>query len=76
MSHRYHDIASEMTSNIKEEKNNKNELLKLKKDYEKAYLRLSRKYQKKELRQKVLQSLLGKGYKMNDVLNVFERKMK
>ena len=71
-----HDIASEMTSNIKEEKNNKNELLKLEKDYEKSYLRLSRKYQKKELRQKVLQSLLGKGYKMNDVLNVLERKMK
>ena len=71
-----HDIASEMTSNIKEEKNNKSELLKLEKDYEKAYLRLSRKYQKKELRQKVLQSLLGKGYRMNDVLNILERKMK
>ena len=70
------EVASEMVSLIKEEKNSKAELTKLEKDYEKVYLRLSRKYQKKELRQKVMQSLLGKGYRMNDVLNVFERKMK
>ncbi len=68
------EIASEMVALIPEEKNNKNELQKLEKDYEKVYIRLSRKYEKKELRQKILQSLLQKGYRMNDVLKVLERK--
>ena len=71
-----HEIASEMVSHIQEEKNNKSEIAKLEKDYEKAYIRLARKYQKKELRQKIMQSLLQKGYRMNDVINVLERKMK
>ena len=42
--------------------------------YEEYLEGLSKKYSKKELRQKVLQSLLQKGYKMNDVLKVIERK--
>ena len=67
------EIANEMVTLIPEEKNNKHELQKLEKDYEKVYLRLSRKYEKKELRQKILQSLLQKGYRMNDVLKVLER---
>ena len=67
------DIASEMTSLIKEDKNNKEELNKLKKDYEKVYMRLSRKYDKKELRQRVLSSLVSKGYKMNDVINLLSK---
>ena len=65
-----------MINTIKEPLNNKEELKKLEKDYEKAYIRLSRKYQKKELKQKIMQSLLQKGYKMNDVISVLERKMK
>ena len=70
------DIASEMVALIKEPVNNKEELKKLEKDYEKAYLRLSNKYQKKELKQKIMQALLSKGYRMNDVIRVLERKMK
>ena len=70
------DIALEMTNTLKEPLNNKEELKKLEKDCEKAYIRLSRKYQKKELKQKIMQSLLQKGYKMNDVISVLERKTK
>ena len=68
------DLASEMVGSFKNEVNPKEEYKKLEKDYEKALTRLSRKYQKKELRQKVLQALLSKGYKMNDVINIIERK--
>ena len=50
------------------------ELKKLDKDADKAILRLSRKYEKKELRQKVMQNLLQKGYRMNDVIEVIGRK--
>lgn len=63
------DIASEMTSKIKEA-NYKDELDKLKLDYQKAKTRLERKYKGKELRQKILSSLLNKGYKLNDILKV------
>ena len=68
------EIAKEMVELIPGEKNNKQELEKLEKDYSKVYARLSRKYQKKELKQKILQSLLQKGYRMNDILSVLERK--
>lgn len=67
------DIASEMISSIKVD-NPKEEMKKLDKDFEKAYLRLSNKYQKKELKQKVIMSLVGKGYRINDVMKVVERK--
>lgn len=63
------DIASEMTSKIKET-NQKDELGKLKTDYLKTKTRLAVKYKGKELRQKILNSLLTKGYKMNDILKV------
>ena len=63
------DIASEMVSKIKEP-NQKDELTKLKADYQKTKVRLERKYKGKELRQKVLASLLSKGYKMNDILKI------
>ena len=63
------DIASEMASKIKEP-NQKDELTKLKADYQKTKTRLERKYKGKELRQKVLASLLSKGYKMNDILKI------
>ena len=67
------DIASEMISSIKID-NPKEEMKKLDKDFEKVYLRLSNKYQKKELKQKVIMSLVGKGYRINDVMKVVERK--
>ena len=50
--------------------NQKDELDKLKLDYQKAKTRLERKYKGKELRQKILSSLLTKGYKLNDILKV------
>ena len=63
------DIASEMTNKIKSP-NQKDELDKLKSDYLKTKTRLERKYKGKELKQKILSSLLIKGYKMNDILKV------
>ena len=63
------DIASEMTNKIKSP-NQKDELDKLKSDYLKTKTRLERKYKGKELKQKILSSLLTKGYKMNDILKV------
>ena len=63
------NIASEMINKIKDS-NQKDELNKLKIDYQKAKIRLARKYKGKELRQKILSSLLAKGYKMNDILKV------
>ncbi len=65
------EIASEMSNKIKSS-NSKDELNKLKTDYQKIKIRLSRKYQKKELKQKILQGLLSKGYKYNDILMVIE----
>ena len=58
-----------MTSKIKSP-NKSDELSKLKSDYIKTKTRLERKYKGKELRQKILSSLLTKGYKMNDILKV------
>jgi len=63
------DLASEMTNKIKSP-NQKDELDKLKSDYLKTKTRLERKYKGKELKQKILSSLLTKGYKMNDILKV------
>ena len=65
------DLASEMSGKIKDV-NKIDELTKLKSDYSKIKLRLSRKYKGKELKQKILSSLLTKGYKMNDILKVIE----
>lgn len=63
------EIASEMASSIKLA-NPKEELTKLKGDYLKIKMRLERKYKGKELRQKILNSLITKGYKLNDILKV------
>ena len=63
------EIASEMASKTKES-NQKDELTKLKVDYQKVKIRLERKYKGKELKQKILSSLLTKGYKLNDILKV------
>lgn len=63
------DIANEMINKIKEP-NSKSEINKLKVDYQKAKIRLSRKYKGKELKQKIIQSLLQKGYRLNDIINI------
>ena len=68
------DIAKDMVDHIKLS-SPKEENEKLKKDFDKAYVRLSRKYQKKELRNKIIQALLTKGYKMNDILKLMEKKL-
>ena len=63
------DIASHAISDIKSS-SKKDELNKLKSDYQKAKTRLERKYQGKELKQKIIQSLLAKGYRLNDIINL------
>ena len=68
------EIAKEMVDTLKPS-NPKEENDKLKKDFDKVYIRLARKYQKKDLRNKVIQALLAKGYKMNDILKIVEKKL-
>ena len=63
------DLASEMVNKIKET-NSKEELSKLKSDYQKTKVRLERKYKGKELKQKIIQSLMQKGYRLNDIIKV------
>ena len=63
------DISNEMVNKIKEP-NHKEELNKLKTDYNKIKTRLERKYQGKDLKQKIIQNLMQKGYKLNDIINV------
>ena len=63
------EIAEEMKNKV-HSSNSKDELAKLKADYQKANIRLSRKYQKKELKQKIIQALMSKGYRLNDILKV------
>lgn len=65
------DIGKAMTQQIKEA-NPKEENEKLKKDFDKVYLRHKRKYQGKELKQKTINSLLQKGYRLNDILKLME----
>ena len=62
-------VAKEVSSLIKN-KNNKDELSILKKDYQLAKNRLVRKYKGKELNDKIISSLLLKGYKYQDILKV------
>ena len=47
---------------------------KLEKDFIKVETRLKNKYQKKELKQKIISSLLTKGYKLKDIISILERK--
>lgn len=61
-------------SNMISKSSMKEENEKLEKDFSKVYTRLSKKNQKKELKQKVITSLLSKGYKLNDIMKIVERK--
>ena len=66
-------IASEIASMIDAPKH-KDEINKLKQDFVKAIRQYDKKYSGREFKDKVFQSLLRKGYKMNDVINMWEDK--
>jgi len=63
------DVALEVTSELSLLDNKKEQAL-LKKDYELVRTRYSRKYKGKELREKILASLLRKGYKGKDIFKM------
>lgn len=67
------EVAKETVGLVKQS-SPKEENKKLEKDFDKVVERLKKKYQKKELKQKVLNSLLTKGYKFNDIYKMMERK--
>ena len=67
------DVALETINKVSQPKQ-KEEDEKLKKDFEKAYMRLDRKYEGYELKNKVVASLRSKGYKMKDILRLWEKK--
>lgn len=67
------DIALEMMNRVNEPKQ-KEELSKLDKDFDKVYIHQKRKYEGYELKNKVITSLRSKGYKMKDILNMWEKK--
>ena len=65
------DIALAVLSNIKQP-SYKEEHNKLEKDFEKVYIISKRKYDGQELKNKVITSLRTKGYKLNEILKVWE----
>ena len=66
-------IAKETADKVKES-SYKEENAKLEKDFSKTYKRLKRKYSKKKLRSKLINYLALKGYKINDIIKLIERK--
>ena len=68
-----HDIAMETLNKMSGMKV-KDEQNKLERDFDKVLAILSRKYEGYELKNKVITSLLSKGYKMKDILNIWESK--
>lgn len=67
------DIASEMINKIKPA-NIKEENNKLEKDFIKLNNKYKSRYQKKEMKQKIISTLLSKGYKLKDIISILERK--
>ena len=67
------DIAKEVSGKVKES-SIKEENSKLEKDFEKALAKYKRKYQKRELKAKLIGHLASKGYKINDIMSLIERK--
>ena len=67
------DIALEVLNKVSEPKQ-KEELSKLDKDFDKVCIHQKRKYEGYELKNKVITSLRSKGYKMKDILNMWEKK--
>lgn len=66
-------IALEIASELGAPKH-KDELKKLKTDFDKAIRQYNAKYSGREFKDKVFQSLLRKGYKMNDIISMWEDK--
>ena len=66
------DIALEALNRLSKPKE-KDELDKLKKDFDKTYLRNKNKYEGYELKNKVISSLKSKGYKTKDILSRWEK---
>ena len=66
-------IASDIASSLSVPKH-KDEMNKLKDDFAKAIRQYKNKYSGREFKDKVFQSLLRKGYKMNDIISVWEDK--
>ena len=66
------DIALEVISHIKSGKP-KEEMDKLKKDFDKVYLRYQRNYEGYDLKNKVVASLRSKGYKLNEIMRMWEK---
>ena len=66
------DIAFDVIEKVKEP-NIKEENEKLKKDLDKTYIKYSRSYEGYDLKNKVITSLRGKGYKLNDILKMWEK---
>ena len=60
------DVAKEALNYISK-KSDKDESEKLKADYKKVYERFKRKYSGRELKEKVMRSLISKGYKYSDI---------
>lgn len=67
------EIAREVTEKVKVS-SYKEENDKLEKDFSKAYERLKRKYSKKEIKPKLINYLASKGYKINEIVKLIERK--
>ena len=67
------DIALDVSSRANVP-NQKEELSKLDKDFDKVYIHQKRKYEGYELKNKVITSLRSKGYKMKDILYMWEKK--
>lgn len=67
------DVAMEVCNDLKYPKE-KEEINKLKEDYKKVYRQYERKYRGKELKEKIISSLLRKGYRMSDITHLLEEK--
>lgn len=67
------DIAAEMVGQV-QQSSPKEETNKLEADFNKVYKRYQLKYNKKEIKSKLIAYLASKGYKINDILKLLERK--
>ena len=65
------DIALEVMNSVKAP-NDKSEKEKLFKDFDKAYIKYKRQYDGYDLKNKVVTSLRSKGYRLNDILRMWE----
>ena len=67
------EIAKEVSDKVRTS-SPREENKKLERDFEKALAKYKRKYQKRELKSKLIGHLASKGYKINDIMSLMERK--